>query len=163
MTLRPRPIALLFTLLLSLLTAPQALADGLIIVRNGPVVPGHFAFAPLEVTYHRVEVHIDDLVAVTTVDQEFYNPNPQRLEGEYVFPLPSGSRVDNFAMDVNGQMQAAELLSADKARKIYEDIVRQSRDPALLEYAGRDALRARIFPIEPNSRKHVKLKYTQLL
>lgn len=163
MTLRPRPLSLFVVLLLNLLIALPALADGLIIIRNGPVVPGHFAFAPLEVTYHRVDVKIDDQVAVTTVDQEFYNPNPRQLEGEYMFPLPPGSHVDNFAMDINGQMQAAELLSTDKARKIYEDIVRQSRDPALLEYAGRDALRARIFPIEPNSRKRVKLKYTQLL
>ena len=36
-------------------------------------------------------------------------------------------------------------------------------DPALLEYAGRDAFKVRIFPIEPNARKHVKLQYTQLL
>src|SRR5438067_13426508 len=130
MTLRPRPFALLIGILLSLLLTPPARADGLIIVRHGPVVPGHFTFAPLEVTYHRVDVKIDDQVAVTSVDEEFYNPNPQRLEGEYVFPLPTGSHVDNFEMDVNGQMQAAELLTADKARKLYEDIVRQARDPA---------------------------------
>jgi Ca-activated chloride channel family protein len=146
-----------------LICAPPALADGLIIIRHGPVVPGHFAFAPLEVTYHRVDVQIDDQVATTSVDEEFYNPNNQRLEGDYVFPLPSGAHIDNFSMDINGQMQEAELLPADKARKFYEDIVRQMKDPALLEYAGRDALKVRIFPIEPNSKKHVKLKYTQLL
>jgi hypothetical protein len=33
-------------------------------------------------------------------------------------------------------MVDAELLRADKARQIYEDIVRKMRDPALLEYAG---------------------------
>ena len=37
------------------------------------------------------------------------------------------------------------------------------RDPALLEYAGRDAFKVRIFPIEPNSHKPIKLQYTQLL
>ncbi|HSV14946.1 MAG TPA: VIT domain-containing protein [Tepidisphaeraceae bacterium] len=167
MTLRPRPIALPIALflsaLLSLLLAPFALADGLIIIRNGPVVPGHFAFAPLEVTYHHVDVRIDDQVATTSVDEEFYNPNGQRLEGEYIFPLPAGSHIDNFSMDVNGQMMTAELLPADKAKQLYEDIVRQMRDPALLEYTGRDALKVHIFPIEPNSRKHVQLKYTQLL
>src|SRR5207248_6156604 len=42
-------------------------------------------------------------------------------------------------------------------------IVRKYRDPALLEYMGRSAFKVRIFPIEPNSRKHVKLQYTQLL
>ena len=157
---------------LSLLLVPAGLcrADGFIVVHHhpndriaAPTVPGHFAFAPLEVTYHRVTVEINDQVAVTTVDQEFHNPNPQRLEGTYMFPLPPGAHIDKFQMDVNGKMTDAELLDADKARSIYEDIVRRYKDPALLEYVGRDAFKARIFPIEPNSKKPIKIKYTQLL
>jgi Ca-activated chloride channel family protein len=141
-----------------------ARADGFIIIHNPPQpVPGHFSFAPLEVTYHHVTVDINDQVATTSVDQEFYNPNPRQLEGTYLFPLPSGSHIDKFAMDVNGTMMEAELLAADKARSLYEDIVRKARDPALLEYVGRDAFKVRIFPIEPNSRKRVKITYTQLL
>jgi Ca-activated chloride channel family protein len=66
-------------------------------------------------------------------------------------------------MDIDGKTVEAELLSADKARGIYEDIVRKLRDPALLEYADRDLFKVRIFPIEPNSRKCVTLTYTQLL
>jgi len=141
-----------------------ARADGLIVITDPPVaVRGHFAFAPLEVTYHRVSVSIDQTVAVTSVDQEFYNPNNQRLEGTYLFPVPDGATIDKFAMDIDGKMMDAELLPADKARSIYEDIVRKQKDPALLEYTGRAAFKVRIFPIEPNSRKHVKLQYTQLI
>jgi Ca-activated chloride channel family protein len=139
-------------------------ADGFIVIHNPPAaVPGHFAFAPLQVTYHHVTAKVDDQVAVTAVDEEFYNPNPQRLEGTYLFPLPAGSHIDKFEMDINGQMQSAELLPADKARSLYEEIVRKYRDPALLEYMGRDAFKVRIFPIEPNGRKRIKLQYTQLL
>ncbi len=36
------------------------------------------------------------------------------------------------------EMQEAELLSAEKARSLYEEIVRKQRDPALLEYIGGD-------------------------
>src|SRR4029079_11333200 len=113
--------------------------------------------------YHHVTVDIKDQVAVTSVDQEFVNPNGQQLEGTYLFPLPAGAHIDKFSMDINGKMQEAELLPADKARSIYEDIVRRHRDPALLEYVGKGAFRVRIFPIEPNSTKRVRLKYTQLL
>src|SRR6476659_4350271 len=42
-------------------------------------------------------------------------------------------------------------------------IVRKMRDPALLEYAGRDLFKVRIFPIEPRSRKPIKISYTELL
>ena len=80
-----------------------------------------------------------------------------------MFPLPDGAAIDKFSMDIDGKEMEAELLPADKARAIYEDIVRRHKDPALLEYVGKGAFRVRIFPIEPNSTKRVRLKYTQLL
>src|SRR5206468_4769653 len=81
----------------------------------------------------------------------------------YLFPLPRGAHIDKFSMDINGHQAEAELLSADKARAIYEEIVRKTRDPALLEYVGRDAFKVRIFPIEPHGTKHIKIRYTQVL
>jgi Ca-activated chloride channel family protein len=145
-------------------TARPAAADGLIVIHDPPVRPGpHYVFAPLEVKYHHVTVKITDQVAVTEVDQVFFNPNNQRLEGTYLFPMPAGAQIDRFAMDINGKPVEAELLDADKARKIYEDIVRKMRDPALLEYAGQGLFKVRIFPIEPRSEKRIQLKYTQLL
>jgi Ca-activated chloride channel family protein len=163
-----RPLIRLFIALIVLaLGSLGAGADGFIVIHPTPtpltVPPGHFPFAPLEVSFHHVSVEINDQVAITSVDQEFVNPNSQRLEGTYLFPLPAGAHIDKFAMDVNGKIQEAELLPADKARAIYEEIVRQARDPALLEYIGRDAFKVRIFPIEPQSKKRVQIKYTQLL
>jgi Ca-activated chloride channel family protein len=164
-------------LLILLIAAASTFADGFIIVEEphwhppgprppiwpGPLPPRPYVFAPLEVTYHHVNVKIDGQVAVTSVDEEFYNPNPQRLEGTYLFPVPKGAQIDKFAMDIGGRQVEAELLRADKARKIYEDIVRKLRDPALLEYADRDVFKVRVFPIEPNGRKRITLTYTQVL
>src|SRR5437667_5117297 len=142
----------------------QSRGDGFIIIEQPFLVrPGHFPFAPLEVTSHHVEVKIDGQVAITSIDQEFYNSNDQRLEGTYMFPVPKGAHIDKFSMEIGGKMMDAELLPADKARGIYEDIVRKMRDPALLEYAGRDLFKVRIFPIEPHSRKPIKISYTELL
>jgi Ca-activated chloride channel homolog len=142
----------------------NACGDGFIVVERPFLVrPGHFPFAPLEVASHHVEVKIDGQVAITSIDQEFYNPNDQRLEGTYMFPVPKGAHIDKFSMEIGGKMVDAELLRADKARQIYEDIVRKMRDPALLEYAGRDLFKVRVFPIEPRSRKPIKISYTELL
>jgi len=142
----------------------QSRGDGFIIVERPIYVPPiHFPFAPLEVTSHQVNVKIDGQVAVTSIDQEFYNPNDQRLEGFYMFPVPKGAHIDKFSMEISGKSVDAELLPADKARGIYEDIVRKMRDPALLEYAGRDLFKVRVFPIEPRSRKPIKITYTELL
>src|SRR5712691_2296418 len=142
----------------------QSRGDGFIVVERPIYVPPtHFPFAPLEVTSHHVNVAIDGQVAITSIDQEFYNPNDQRLEGFYMFPVPKGAHIDKFSMEIGGKSVDAELLPADKARGIYEDIVRKMRDPALLEYAGRDLFKVRIFPIEPRSRKPIKISYTELL
>src|ERR1700742_4876337 len=158
-------------LLLTLLTPLFMRADGMIIIEPGPPEhpipwpgPPHWhPFAPLEVSYHHVTVKIDGQIATTSVDQEFYNPNSARLEGTYLFPVPKGSHIDKFAMDIGGKQVEAELLPANKARQIYEDIVRKMRDPALMEYADRDVFKVRVYPIEPHSTKHITLSYTQVL
>ena len=154
--------------LVSLGLSLAAAADGLIVVRDlppgvRPVPDGHPAWAPLEVRSHHVTAKVTGPVAVTEVDQVFYNPTGSRLEGTYLFPVPKGARIDRFSMDVNGKMTDAELLDAAKARGIYEEIVRKMRDPALLEYLGQGLFKVRIFPIEPRSEKRVRLKYTELL
>ena len=129
-----------------------------------PVPPPRvYPFCPLEVTKHQATVQIKDQIAVTSVKQEFYNPNPQRLEGTFLFPVPKGAQIKKFAMEIDGKPVEAELMASDKARGIYEDIVRKLKDPALLEYSGQDVFKVRIFPIEPRSKKRVSVSYTQLL
>jgi Ca-activated chloride channel family protein len=104
-----------------------------------------------------------DQIAVTSIEQEFYNPNDRRIEGTFLLPLPKGAQIRKFSMEIDGRQVEAELLTADKARGIYEDIVRKLKDPALLEYVDRDVFKVRIFPIEARSHKRVSLSYTQLL
>ncbi len=142
--------------------AGNAFADGFIVVPEPPrnIIRSPF---PLEVRYHRVNVEIKDQSAVTSIDQEFYNPTNARLEGYYIFPIPEGAVIKKFTMFINGAETEAELLDAKKARQIYEDIVRKALDPALLEYQGRGIFKVRIFPIEPNSTKRVKISYTQIM
>ena len=128
-----------------------------------PPPPRTYVFAPLEVRYVKVNTRINDQVAVTSIDQEFYNPNPSQLEGTFVFPIPKGAHIDKFTMEIDGKQVEAELLNAEKARRIYEDIVRRAKDPALLEYAERGMFKLRIFPIEGHGKKRIRLSYTELL
>ena len=148
-----------FLLVLSIFSQ-TIFADGFIVIPRPHPLPNPF---PLEVVYHNVEVKIDGQSAVTRIDQSFYNPSNFQLEGYYIFPVPKGAVINNFTMVINGKETKAELLDSDKARKIYEDIVRQMRDPALLEYSEQNIFKLRIFPIEPRSEKKISISYTQLL
>ena len=128
-----------------------------------PLPPLPRPMVQLEIKAHHVTVKIDRQVAVTHVDQTFYNPNSWALEGTYVFPLPADAAVSQFTLWVDGKPVDGKVLDAQEARKYYEDIVRQQRDPALLEYVGRGAVQARIFPIPPKGDRRIELEYSQTL
>ncbi|MFQ6015519.1 MAG: VIT domain-containing protein [Anaerolineae bacterium] len=139
-----------------------AYADGIIIPEPPPPIPP-IDFPNLAIKYHRVTVTIEDQVATTHVDQVFLNDTPYELEGTYIFPLPEEASISEFAMWVDGEKLEGQVLDKDQARQIYEEIVRKRRDPALLEYMGRNAFQARIFPIPAHGEKRVELEYSQVL
>jgi len=145
--------------------AAPALADGFIIIDPppGPDVPPPIIDTALTVRYHRVDITIEDGVATTRVDQVFLNENYWEAEGTYIFPLPEGAAVSDFVMWVDGEPVRGEILEAEEARQIYNDIVAQRRDPALLEYIGRDMLQASVFPIPPGEERRIELEYSQIL
>ncbi len=136
-----------------------ASADGIIIPhhRPGEHIP------PLWVKYHHVAVEIRDQLAKTSIDEVFVNTYDRDIEGTFIFPLPEGAAVSEFAMFIGDQKVEGEVLDSREARRIYEDIVRRLRDPALLEYVGRNTFRARVFPIPARGEKRVQLTYSEVL
>lgn len=156
-------LALAFTLALALAWPKSAAADGIIIPRPPADRPIPWREIPLTIKYHRVTVEISDQVATTRVDQVFVNEAGYAVEGTYVFPLPEDAAISSFDMWVDGQKLEGKLLGRDEARAIYEEIVRQQRDPALLEYVGRGAFQASIFPIPPGDERRIELTYSQVL
>src|SRR4029078_2504694 len=57
----------------------------------------------------------------------------------------------------------ADVVEKQRAREIFETILRENRDPGLLEWTGGNIFKARVFPIEPFSEKRIKITYTQVL
>ena len=120
-------------------------------------------FLPLELKEVKIAAKIRDQVAQTTLEQTFYNPSNRRVEGTYIFPIPENAEIESFQMEINGNMTKGEILNAKKAKEIYEKIVRESKDPALMEYSDKAIFKIRIFPIEPKKEKKIKIKYKELL
>jgi len=117
----------------------------------------------LSIKDYDVKVKISGQLATTTVEQVYQNSFPRMLEGTYLFPIPEGASISKFYLYVNGEEVPGEVLEANEARRIYEGIVRQMNDPALLEFAGCGLFRARIFPIPANGEAKIKLSYSQVL
>jgi tetratricopeptide (TPR) repeat protein len=118
---------------------------------------------PLPVRELVVDIHVENGVARTTIDQTFYNPVPRQLEGVYGFPLPADAAISRLAMYVDGKLMEGGIVERQRGRDVYESIVYQRRDPALLEWMKGNDFRVRIFPLPPRQEKRVILSYTQAL
>ena len=110
-----------------------------------------------------VKVTVQGRMARTEVTQVFRNHTARQTEGTYTFTLPEGASVSRLAMDVEGKMMEGELVERERARQIYEQIVRSQKDPALLEWQGGNRFKTQIFPIPASGTKTVALTYEQLL
>lgn len=148
----PFVLALLLT---ATATARQAGAQSLLI-------PEDKTIPPLAMVSHRVEATIEEQVAVTRVEQTFRNHTARPLEATYLFPVPRGASVREFAMWVDGKRVKGELVEAAKAKQIYTDIVRRLKDPGLLEYIGSDLLQLQVFPVPAKGDQKIEVSYTSL-
>jgi len=147
-------VSLAFVLTLAL--SPPAWATGILI-------PTDQTLPPLAIRNQRVDVEISDQVAKVHLDQVFQNSTPRALEATYIFPLPKGAAITDFALYINGKRKSGELVEAKRARRIYQDIVRRMRDPGLLEYMDSNLIKMSVYPIPPRGTQRVEVNYTQVV
>jgi len=99
-------------------------------------------------------------LAMTEVEHVFYNPSAEMREGTFRFPVPDGAVLTGMAMEIAGRMMEGEIVEREKARAVYEKIVDEMQDPALLEWEQGNWFKLRVFPIEATSEKRVVIRYT---
>ncbi|MBQ6616290.1 MAG: VWA domain-containing protein [Thermoguttaceae bacterium] len=118
----------------------------------------------LEYKIDSIDVHVTmtDQAAEVMVSQTFTNEGSTQMEASFMFPLPYDSAIDQLTLMVDGKEFPAKIMAADKAREVYESIVRKNLDPALLEWMGYGMFKTSVFPIPPKASRTVSLKYTQL-
>jgi Ca-activated chloride channel homolog len=157
-----RALALALTVLV-----PAALsAQGSILpspcFRGDESMRGDLACRPLTQvvrTSSAVKVRLDDGVLHYEITETFVNRGGGLAEADYIYPLPNGAAFQDLKLSINGEMIAGETMSAERARSIYEEIVRRQKDPALVEWMGYGMLHARIFPLNPGEEKRVVVRY----
>src|SRR5262249_51456144 len=71
--------------------------------------------------------------------------------------------VKHVDSDDWGRLQEARVVGKEKALETYEDTVRGQIDPALLEHAGGNIFRGRVFPIPRKGYNRVLIAYEELL
>ncbi len=130
-----------------------------------PIPPRPRPRPPVSYKIHELEVNarVVDQVAQVQVSQSFVNTGSRQLEVAFVFPLPYDGAIDSMTLLIDGKEYPAQLLDAEKARRMYEAIVRKNKDPALLEWMGTGLFKTSVFPVPPGAERTVTLRYSQLL
>ncbi len=151
---------LLSTLFAIWLLPGLAAAQGFLVPPQDHVAPSGGTFG---LESQRVLIAVEAGVASYQVEQTFRNNTASQLEATFYFPLPEGASLAEFSMWVNGVKTKGELLERQQAVAIYEDIVRRMKDPGVLEYAGQDLIKARIFPIQPHGTQQIQVIFESLV
>jgi Ca-activated chloride channel family protein len=158
-----RSIFISILLLLSIFTE-SVFAIGSLYARKPLTNNSYF---PLWLKNYDATVTITDQMAVTHVDQTFKNETNMRLEGIFFFPLPENAIVTGLILWINGVPVEAQVMDSDTAQSIYNNVVQNMIDPALLEYMGDNIFKLSVFPIEANghqmSERRIEITYAELL
>jgi Ca-activated chloride channel family protein len=120
---------------------------------------------PLVIRNLDVRVTVTDDLAVTEVDQEFFNPASETVEGLYRIRVPEGAVLSRFAVDRGGRLVDGYVREKETARAAYQaQVYRGSTDdPALLEWDAPESYRARIYPIAAGETRRIVTRYAEWL
>jgi Ca-activated chloride channel family protein len=126
-------------------------------------VPPRPSLDSYEVKAVELSVDIRDQTAKVLLRQTVRNTGNGILELDFLAPLPLNGSVSGLTLVADGKELAGQIYPKDEAFRIYQNIVSQLRDPALLEFAGQGLYRARAFPVERGKEATLDLSMEYLL
>lgn len=128
-----------------------------------PIFPAPQVRQNYQVEELSLKVEINGQQAECSLHTVIRNNGDADLEIDYLAPLPEGGAVSGLTLIADGKEMPGKVYTRDEALRIYQEIVANLRDPALLEYAGRDTYRAHIFPIPAKGKRTLDLNFSYLL
>ena len=99
----------------------------------------------------------------TTTEYLIENKTNKLVEGEFEFPLEENESITGFALDIDGKFREAVSVEKEKGREVFESVVRRGIDPALAEKTAGNNYKIRVYPINANGVRHVKVHYIKML
>jgi tetratricopeptide (TPR) repeat protein len=120
---------------------------------------------PLAIQKLEVRVKIDHDFALTEVEEVFFNPSGETVEGIYSFRTPPGATLHRFGVDRDGQLVWGRVKEKAAAAAQYQSnvFVGSTEDPALLEWSAPGVYQARLYPIAPGGSRRVVTRYAEWL
>jgi Ca-activated chloride channel homolog len=144
----------------------RAVADSGVLIPLNKQIPDP---SILSLNEMEVDIRIDNNDARVWVRQIFANHTGMTEEGNYVFALPSGTQVSDFAVWDGPTRIPAVILERKRAQELYQELKSQAIDPGLLQQGERteddvsrnSTFSAHIVPIPAWGTKRLEMEYHQ--
>jgi Ca-activated chloride channel family protein len=118
---------------------------------------------PYSVTELRLIADVRGQMASGVLATGFRNLTRETIEIDYLAPLPRGASVVSAVLAEDGREIRGKVYSREEAYRMYTEAAAEAMDPALVEYAGNDSFRARIFPVPAGETRTLALKMSFLV
>jgi TonB-dependent SusC/RagA subfamily outer membrane receptor len=118
---------------------------------------------PMQLKTCSITVKANYFTATTFLELEFYNPNPQEIEGLQLFELMPGQVVTGFQLMLNGQYRDGSIEEKWKATNVYNTIVGKRVDPAILKITHANNYSLNIYPVPAKGTRSVTITIQQVL
>jgi vault protein inter-alpha-trypsin-like protein len=114
----------------------------------------------LSIAELRLDLDVVGSLVDGTLTAKFFNPTGDMLEGRFAFEMPAGAVVTGYALDIEGTLVDGVLVEPLKARRSYEERVRQRVDPGLAEVSRANQFTTQIYPFLARSARTIRVKFS---
>ena len=109
------------------------------------------------------EGHLEGLMLVMTLRQQYRNDTDRNLETVYTFPLAFGATLLGLKVEIGGRRLHGAVIGAPEARERYEAALEDGDTPVMVEKASEGLFTANLGNLMPGESVVIELEYAQLL
>ena len=106
---------------------------------------------------------IDAYIASVDVTQQYANPFSEKIEADYLFPLPENAAVNEFVMQIGDRTIRGIIREREEAKQVYEAARAQGYTASLLEQQRPNVFQQKVANIEPGKKIDIHIRYFHTL
>jgi len=126
-------------------------------------LPNHVGTFAAPTVHTDVQVTVTGDIATIVLEQAFYNPSNQYIEGLYAFPLSEDAAIYGMHLEVDGRIIEGRIQEKAQALKTYEKAKSEGKRASLVQQFRPNIFTTAVANIAAGETVHIVLRYQQML
>jgi len=126
-------------------------------------LPGRIERVPVPLKHTDVKGRVTGYIAAVDVTQKFHNPFSEKIEAEYVFPLPQNAAINEFIMTIGDRRIRGIIRERQEAQAIYREARARGHVASLLTQERPNIFIQKVANIEPGKAIDISITYFSTL